>query len=166
MQNSNGEELSSRGKTLNHESLLIFFRLGDSKFGIRGGDVREVVNDTELTPVPRAPAFIAGALNVRGTIITVLDLALLLNLPPFPVDQNSKVLFLEDNYVDIGLLVQSLEEAKRLPPGFFEASFSVTPENESKDKFIEGSFGIGTTENTDILNVASILQFVNESSFI
>src|SRR5688572_32361602 len=54
---------------------LVLFRLGDRLYGIDLGAVREILPVRRATRVPGAPAYIAGLINVRGTIVTVLDLA-------------------------------------------------------------------------------------------
>jgi purine-binding chemotaxis protein CheW len=53
---------------------LVLFRLGDRLYGIDLDAVREILPVRRATRVPGAPAYVAGLINVRGTIVTVLDL--------------------------------------------------------------------------------------------
>lgn len=54
------------------------WRSGAYLFGLELGHCREIVNDVPLTRLPRSPAFVRGLANLRGTVITVIDLEVLL----------------------------------------------------------------------------------------
>lgn len=53
---------------------FIIFRLADEEFGVPIGEVREIIRAAPVTPVPSAPAFIHGMINVRGEVAVVVDL--------------------------------------------------------------------------------------------
>ena len=61
---------------------LLTLRLGDEYHGIPVAAVREVLSHPRVTPLPLAPAFLTGLLNLRGEIVAVLDLRVLLGLTP------------------------------------------------------------------------------------
>jgi len=52
------------------------FKLGDEMFAIDVSQVREILDVTTITKVPRAPAFMRGVINVRGSVVPVVDLRL------------------------------------------------------------------------------------------
>lgn len=56
------------------------FRLGESRFALSVADIQEVLRGCIWTRVPRAPAAVLGLMNLRGQIVTVIDLAQLLQL--------------------------------------------------------------------------------------
>ena len=58
------------------EVQLVVFRLGKEEFGVNIHQVREIVRLVPITPIPRAPDFIEGVVNLRGQILAVMDLAL------------------------------------------------------------------------------------------
>ena len=58
------------------------FVLGEHLFGIEVRAVQEVIRHQVMTPVPLAPATIQGLINLRGQIVTAIDLRLRLDLPP------------------------------------------------------------------------------------
>lgn len=60
---------------------ILQFLLGGEIFAFEGKFVREVRVAMDVTPIPCTPAFVAGVVNLRGEIITVLDTKLLLGLP-------------------------------------------------------------------------------------
>jgi purine-binding chemotaxis protein CheW len=61
---------------------IVVFEAGGQRYGLPAADVREVLRAAALTPLPGAPAVIEGVLNVRGAIVTVLDLRARFRLPP------------------------------------------------------------------------------------
>jgi purine-binding chemotaxis protein CheW len=60
----------------------IVLPVGADRYGIELTDVREVVPEPQLTPVPGAPSTVLGVVNLRGNVVPVLDTAGLLGLPP------------------------------------------------------------------------------------
>jgi purine-binding chemotaxis protein CheW len=59
----------------------IVLPIGEDRYGIELTDVREVVPEPRLTPVPGAPPAVLGVVNLRGEVVPVLDTAQLLGLP-------------------------------------------------------------------------------------
>ena len=53
---------------------LVGFVIGDELFGVNILDVQEIIRDTTITPIPDAPDFLEGVINLRGSIIPVIDL--------------------------------------------------------------------------------------------
>ncbi len=66
---------------------LCTFLLHGLLFGVDVTRVQEVIRHQELTPVPLAPEVVAGLINLRGQIVTALDMRKKLNMPPRPSDQ-------------------------------------------------------------------------------
>jgi purine-binding chemotaxis protein CheW len=67
-----------------------------------------------LTPIPCTPLYVAGALNVRGDVVTVLDLAVALGLPPATSPTPGMVLLLRRQDALVGLLVEDVQGIERL----------------------------------------------------
>jgi purine-binding chemotaxis protein CheW len=63
---------------------LSTFRVHDELFGVDIDDVQEVTRSQELTPVPLAPDAVSGLMNLRGQVVTVVDLRRRLGYPPRP----------------------------------------------------------------------------------
>ena len=61
---------------------FVAIRVASRDFGVPVMQVRDVLRRQQLTPVPRAPHAIAGLLNLRGRIVTAIDLRIRLGLPP------------------------------------------------------------------------------------
>ena len=97
--------------------------LDDHLFGIEVEKVQEVIRHQEMTPVPLAPALIGGLINLRGQIVTAIDLRERLGLPQRSADvlPMNVVARAEDGAVsllvdEIGDVVEVSEEAFEPPP--------------------------------------------------
>ncbi len=98
----------------------ITFKLGGELFAIDVKHVREVLDLTQITRVPTAPAYMRGVVNVRGTAIPVVDLRLKFGLPRGVDSVNSRILVLELN-VDghaavVGGLADSVHDVVEIEP--------------------------------------------------
>jgi len=65
-----------------HPHQICTFKLGDTLFGVDVTNVQEVIRYQEMTSVPLAPAIIRGLINLRGQIVTAIDMRACLGLPP------------------------------------------------------------------------------------
>jgi len=75
------------------EDLLVAtFQLGGGRFAIDTNHIQEVVMTGDLTPVRHAPAYVAGIRNLRGRIITVIDLQVRLGLGRVQCDPANRIL--------------------------------------------------------------------------
>lgn len=94
---------------------VLVFRLGQEKYGLGLRALTEVIDDWRLTPIPGAIREVVGAINVRGEIRAVLDLALLLDFPE-PSTLDGEILLLRREAGPLGLLVgavDGLEDVKK-----------------------------------------------------
>lgn len=94
---------------------LVTFRLGPEEFGVPIGAVQEVVRLPEVTPVPQAPWFVEGVINLRGRIIPVLDMGKRFRLPDRPRTRQTRVLIIEADGRLVGLIVDGVSAVVRLP---------------------------------------------------
>ncbi|MBY0506185.1 MAG: chemotaxis protein CheW [Bryobacteraceae bacterium] len=102
-------------------SLLATFSLGGALFALDAAAVQEVVRLATVTPVRHGPAEVAGVINLRGRIVTLLDTGLLLGLPAATRDGESRVFIVEDRGEYLGLLVDRVGEVIEIEPGSGEA---------------------------------------------
>lgn len=94
------------------EGLLITaFMLGDATFGVNARLVQEVVKVGNLTCVHHAPAAVAGIRNLRGRIVTVIDLAVWLELGCATLSPDARLLIMEGQGEPIGFLVDAVTDA-------------------------------------------------------
>ena len=88
-----------------NELQLITFKIGNEVFTVDIKNVREVVNLKQITKVPKAPHYIEGVMNLRGKIITLVDLASLLGFNSNINDKSKVLIYSIDNNRDVGLVV-------------------------------------------------------------
>ncbi len=98
------------------EDLLVAtFRLGGGTFGIDTALIQEVVMTGDLTPVRHAPGYVAGIRNLRGRIITVIDLRVRLDLGCVECDPENRILIVDWKSEPVGVLVDRV--ADTIPVG-------------------------------------------------
>jgi purine-binding chemotaxis protein CheW len=95
----------------NAEALLVAtFALGDALFGFDARKIQEVVKAGDITPVHHAPPYVVGIRNLRGKIITILDLAVRLELGSVEPDSETRILIIEWHDESMGLLVDRMAD--------------------------------------------------------
>lgn len=86
------------------------FRLGELLLGLEISAIREVSRVGPITPVPSAPATVRGVINLRGDVVTVLDLRVILRLSPVVLTPASRLLIVSAHDELIGMLVDGVED--------------------------------------------------------
>ena len=84
------------------------FSVGDMFFGVDVQNVHEVIRAQEMTRVPMAPAVVRGLINLRGRIVTAVDMRARLRLPPLPDDQESMNVVVQADEGSVSLLVDEI----------------------------------------------------------
>lgn len=93
---------------------LIVFRLGEEDFAIPIEEVREIIRSAPVTPVPGAPASVAGIINVRGEIAAVVDLRVRFGLPSRQESVPKHVVITAQGKSLFALLVDEVAEVLRI----------------------------------------------------
>lgn len=97
------------------------FFVGDLYFGIDVRRVQEVLRAQEVTPVPQAPAVIEGLINLRGQIVTAVDMRRRLGLPPRPEGAQPMNMVVRTEEGAASLLVDEIGDVLDVDPSSFEA---------------------------------------------
>ncbi len=103
---------------------IMRFRLGNEQYALETSYLREVLRPKEITPLPGAPAFLAGVANLRGQILAVLDLRPFFGIAAGAVTELTRVIVLGRERIEFGLLTDAVHEVALLradelrePPG-------------------------------------------------
>ncbi len=88
--------------------------VGPQTFGIPVLQVQDVLSNQNVAAVPLSPAEISGSINLRGRIVTVIDMRVVLGLEPFSPDQNPKSVVVEHGDEAYSLLVDEVGEVLEL----------------------------------------------------
>jgi len=127
---------NSRKKVTEEALRWVTFRLENEKYGINVMQVQEVLRITEIAPVPGAPSYVLGIINLRGNVVTVIDTRSRFGLASVETDDSSRVVIIESEEQVVGILVDSVAEVVDLQPSEIETAPNIGTEESAK--FIQG----------------------------
>lgn len=103
---------------------LLSFRLAEQEYSVDIMSVREIRGWTRATPLPHAPAYVRGVINLRGTVLPVVDLSTRLGMPPVEGDARNVIIVVQVGSQTAGLLVDAVSDILALP----QAELQTPPE--------------------------------------
>ncbi|CAI3796457.1 MULTISPECIES: chemotaxis protein CheW [Rheinheimera] len=127
------------GKTKEVTDLVlqwVTFKLQEETYGINVMQVQEVLRYTDIAPVPGAPDYVMGIINLRGNVVTVIDTRARFGLPPSEVTDNSRIVIIESERQVIGIMVDSVAEVVYLKQSEIDTAPNVGTDESAK--FIQG----------------------------
>lgn len=138
MSNENSRLAKAAAGSMKEDPVLqwVTFRLGNETYGINVMQVQEVLRYTDIAPVPGAPMYVLGIINLRGNVVTVIDTCQRFGLPPIEVTDNTRIVIIEAEQQVIGILVDSVAEVVYLRVSEIESAPNVG--NDESAKFIQG----------------------------
>jgi purine-binding chemotaxis protein CheW len=111
---------------------VVIFKLNNEQFAVETAKVQSINDAMEITRVPKAPAHIKGLINLRGNVISLLDINLLLDVPKEEEKQNNIIILeMEDELV--GITVDQVDEVLDVEEEIIEKI-----SDERKKAYIEG----------------------------
>jgi purine-binding chemotaxis protein CheW len=114
------KETTMSGNEITETRQYLTFKLGNEVFGIDVAKVREVLDFTTITEIPRTPDFMSGVINLRGSVVPVVDLRLCFQMSKTERTRNTCIVvvevLLEGESTVIGALADSVEEVIDLEP--------------------------------------------------
>lgn len=130
------------------------FRLDDEIFGFELLSVREIIRMTDVTPIPRSPAFIRGIINLRGKIIPVVDLRKKFCLPARDDTDVTCIIVVDIGNTETGVVVDRVAQVLSFDSKEIEESPSFSGKGDTD--YIQG---IGKRDNKVVvlLDVAKIM---------
>jgi purine-binding chemotaxis protein CheW len=115
---------------------FVTFILMDEVYGINVMQVQEVLRVTEIAPVPGAPNYVLGIVNLRGNVVTVIDTRKRFGLASAEVDDASRIIVIESERQVVGILVDAVAEVVELRENEIDAAPNVGTEESSR--YIQG----------------------------
>lgn len=111
---------------INETRQYLTFKLDEEVFGVDVSQVREILDLVKITKVPQTPDFMCGVINLRGSVVPIVDMRLKFGLTKKDATVNTCIIVLEvimDNDVTVlGALVDSVQEVFELEPRDIEAA--------------------------------------------
>ena len=131
---------AKQGVSLNTQDLAgkyLTFALGKEEYGIGILKVKEIIGMMEITAVPQTPAFVKGVINLRGSVIPVLELRTKFGMPTKEYDDRTCIIVSEvqgsTGQIQVGMIVDSVSEVLNVvqediepPPVFGGSSVDTT----------------------------------------
>ena len=137
---------------------LVIFKLAEGSFGLDIRFVREINRLMEVTPIPTAPEYVEGIMNLRGAVVPVVSLGLRFGLEKSETTKDSRIVVIESNQNLLGLVVDEVSEVLRLPSSDVESANNMAMGGVNVD-FIEG---VGKVDGRLILLLAPDKLFTDE----
>jgi purine-binding chemotaxis protein CheW len=137
----------------------VTFRLDEESYGINVMQVQEVLRMTEIAPVPGAPNYVLGIINLRGNVVTVVDTRQRFNLPAKEPDDATRIVIIEADKHIIGILVDSVAEVVNVRASEIETAPNVG--NDESSKYIQGLY----SRDGDILILVDLNKLLNEDEW-
>ncbi len=121
-------------------ALYLTFQLEEELFALDVSQVREILDLTSITKVPKAPEFMLGVINVRGSVVPVVDLRTKFGLPMTDTTVDTRIIIMEtrlgDRLTVLGAVADSVNDVVELEPGQIQEPPSLG--NRWKSEFING----------------------------
>lgn len=114
----------------------VTFKLDNETYGINVMQVQEVLRYSEIAPVPGAPVYVLGIINLRGNVVTVIDTRSRFGLSSAEITDNTRVVIIESEKQVIGILVDSVTEVVYLKNSEIDHAPNVG--NDESAKYIQG----------------------------
>ncbi|MCP1675580.1 purine-binding chemotaxis protein CheW [Natronocella acetinitrilica] len=114
----------------------VTFSLGDETYGIDVMRVQEVLPMSEIAPVPGAPSYVLGIINLRGNVVTVIDTRMRFGLGSRESDDAARIVVIETGDQVAGILVDSVAEVINVDPTEVDTAPNVG--NEESSRYIHG----------------------------
>jgi purine-binding chemotaxis protein CheW len=138
---------------------LVTFRLQDERYGINVMQVQEVLRVSEIAPVPGAPPYVLGIINLRGNVVTVIDTRSRFGLPRTEIGDASRIVIIECEKQVVGILVDSVAEVVELRMSDIDTAPNVG--NEESSRYIQGV----ATRGDDLLIVVDLNKLLTNEEW-
>ena len=131
---------------------VIEFVVARERYAVESAYVREIYPLNELTPLPCTPRFVLGIVNVRGQILSVIDIKKFFDLPEKGLSDLSKVVILRSEAMEFGVLADSIAGTRVLP--VHELQPSLPTLTGIREEYLRGV----TADRTVILDAGKLLS--------
>ncbi len=137
----------------------VTFMLAGEKYGINVMQVREVLRDIDIAPVPGAPSFVLGIINLRGNVVTVIDTRSRFGLASVEPSEEFRIIIIETMDQTLGFLVDSIAEVADI----LQSEIELTPNvgNDDSARYIQGVH----SRNGELLILVSVEKVLKDEDW-
>ena len=131
------------------------FALAEEEYGLEILKVREIISMSDITSVPKTPGYVKGVINLRGKVIPVIDLRLKFTMDEIPYTDETCIIVVDVNGVEMGIIVDHVSEVLDIPSDDIEDA----PEFGASVN-IDFILGMGKAEGrvTILLDITNVLS--------
>ena len=142
-----------------NEVQLVAFKLLDEEYGVSILNVQEIRDMTDITRVPYAPDYIKGVINLRGSVLPVIDLKKRIGLADAPYTPKTRIIIMKLQDISIGMIVDAVTEVLTVDGNHAAPPKSIS--NDARNKYING---IGNVDGRLVimLNLDEIVDLPEE----
>lgn len=134
----------------------VTFFIGEEKYGVNVMQVQEVLRYTDIAPVPGAPTYVIGIINLRGNVVTVIDTRSRFGMERREPDDSSRIIIIEADKHIFGILVDGVAEVVELSASDIGTSPNVG--NDDGSKYIQGV----TSKDNHLLILVDLNKFLSD----
>ncbi|WP_027084324.1 chemotaxis protein CheW [Cohnella panacarvi] len=138
------------------EMKVIVFTLAQEEYGIEVDKVRTIERLMPITRVPKTPDFVKGVINLRGVVIPVIDLRGRFGLEESELGENSRIIIVAVNDMEVGFIVDSANDVLDLMSDTIENPPEIV--GGIKAKYLSGVAKIGDNRLLILLNLPEVLN--------
>lgn len=138
------------------EMKVIVFTLAHEEYGIEVDKVRTIERLMPITRVPKTPDFVKGVINLRGVVIPVIDLRGRFGLAESELGENSRIIIVAVNDLEVGFIVDSANDVLDLMSDTIENPPEIV--GGVKAKYLSGVAKIGDNRLLILLNLSEVLN--------
>ena len=113
----------------------VIFKLIDEYYGLDIENVISVEKMQEFTRVPNAPSYVRGVINLRGEVIPVIDLREKLGLKLKSTDENTRIIIVSENEINLGIIVDSSSEVLEIQRSLIDKPLA---SEEKSNNYLKG----------------------------
>lgn len=136
----------NKAAVANQEIQMVAFKLNREEYGVSILHVQEIKRLTEITRVPFTSDFFKGVMNLRGSVLPVIDLKKRLGLPEADYTDDTRIVIVKVDEISIGMIVDAVTEVLTIDSAHIDAPKAIT-DNDSRNENAKFISGVGNLEN-------------------
>jgi purine-binding chemotaxis protein CheW len=153
--------MTDTAQTVSGDLELLSFRVADQEYSVDIMSVREIRGWTRATSLPHAPDYVRGVINLRGSVLPVVDLATRLGIESGDPNERSVIIVVDVGGRTVGLRVDAVSDILSIPSGDLQAPPDLV--TEQADAFIR-ALTIVEGRMIRVLEVGRVMPSVEEAA--
>ncbi|OVE82630.1 hypothetical protein BVY03_00535 [bacterium K02(2017)] len=152
----NESTLENSNQISRHDVKHLIFDLASERYGIPLSIVKEVISLSEIAPIPHVPKYLIGLINLRGSIITIIDLRMKLGLTSNEyIPKKTSIIITDIDNLTIGFVVDEVADVVKIKSKQVDNQISV--QSKTSREYISGVAKMGDKKLALLLDIGKVL---------